>query len=87
MVALAIINALLFGIVASEIVMLTKSIISVIIWHMLYDFINWIALIQGTTEIIFITIQSVIMIIYAIYLWTRLPRTHLVRGVSRVGKA
>lgn len=87
MVALGIINALLFGIVASEIVMLTKSIISVIIWHMLYDFINWIALIQGTTEIIFITIQSVIMIIYAIYLWTRLPRTHLERGVSRVGKA
>ena len=87
MVALAIINALLFGIVASEIVMLTKSIISVIIWHMLYDFINWIALIQGTTEIIFITIQSVIMIIYAIYLWTRLPRTYVERGVSRVGEA
>lgn len=73
MVALTIINALLFGIVASEIVMLTKSIISVIIWHMLYDFINWIALIQGTIEIVLIIIQSVIMITYAIYLWTKLP--------------
>lgn len=73
MVALTIINALLFGIVASEIVMLTKSIISVIIWHMLYDFINWIALIQGPIEIILIIIQSVIMITYAIYLWTKLP--------------
>ena len=73
MVALTIINALLFGIVASEIVMLTKSIIPVIIWHMLYDFINWIALIQGTIEIVLIIIQSVIMITYAIYLWTKLP--------------
>ena len=73
MVALTVINALLFGIVASEIVVLTKSIISVIIWHMLYDFINWIALIQGTIEIVLIIIQSVIMITYAIYLWTELP--------------
>jgi hypothetical protein len=73
MVALTMINALLFGIVASEIVMLTKSIIPVIIWHMLYDFINWIALIQGTIEIVLIIIQSVIMITYAIYLWTKLP--------------
>lgn len=40
MVALTVINALLFGIVASEIVMLTNSIIAVIIWHMLYNFIN-----------------------------------------------
>ena len=73
MVALTMINALLFGIVASEIVMLTKSIIPVIIWHMLYDFINWIALIQGTIEIVLIITQSVIMITYAIYLWTKLP--------------
>ena len=73
MVALTIINALLFGIVASEIVMLTKSIISVIIWHMLYDFINWITLIQGTIEIVLIIIQSVIMVVYAYYLWTKLP--------------
>ena len=86
MVALAIINALLFGIVASEIVMLTKSIISVIIWHMLYDFINWIALIQGTIETVFITIQSVIMIIYAIYLWTRLPGPALSVGYRGWGR-
>lgn len=73
MVALTMINALLFGIVASEIVMLTKSIIPVIIWHMLYDFINWIALIQGTIEIVLIVIQSSTMITYAVYLWTKLP--------------
>jgi len=73
MVALTMINALLFGIVASEIVMLTKSIVAVIIWHTSYDFINWIALAQGTTEIVLVIIQSAIMITYAIYLWTELP--------------
>lgn len=73
MVALTIVNALLFGIVASEIVMLTKSIVPVIMWHMLYDFINWIALVQGTIEIVLIIIQTAIMIAYAIYLWTELP--------------
>ena len=72
MVALTIINALLFGILASEIVMLTKAL-AVIIWHMLYDFVNWIMLVQGTIEIVLIIIQSVIMITYAIYLWTELP--------------
>lgn len=75
-VVMTIINALLFGIVASGIVLLTKSIIPVIIWHMLYDFINWIALIQGATEIVMIIIESAIMITYAIYLWTKLPTSN-----------
>lgn len=73
MVALIIINAFIFGIVASEIVMLTKSIYSVIIWHTLYDFINWISLASGTIEVILIIIQSIIMVTYAYYLWTKLP--------------
>lgn len=73
MVTLTIINALIFGVVASEIVMLTKSIVPVIIWHTLYDFINWIALVKGTAEVILITIQSIIIVIYAYYLWTKLP--------------
>jgi len=73
MVALTIINALLFGIVASEIAVLTKSIIPAIMWHVSYDFINWIALVQGTIETVLIIIESTIMITYAIYLWTELP--------------
>lgn len=73
MVTLTIINAFLFGIVASEIVMLTKSIFPVIIWHALYDFINWISLVSGTTEVFLIIIQSIIMVIYASYLWAKLP--------------
>lgn len=72
MTALTIVNALIFGIIASEIVLLTKSIVFVIIWHAMYDFVNWISLVKGTTEVIVILIQSVIMVIYAIYLWSKL---------------
>jgi membrane protease YdiL (CAAX protease family) len=73
MVALTIINALIFGIIASEIVILTKSILPVIIWHTLFDFINWITLAKGTKEVIVIIIQSIIMLIFAYYLWIKLP--------------
>lgn len=72
MVTLTIINAFIFGIVASEIVMLTKSIFSVMVWHTLYDFINWISLVSGTIEVILIIIQSIILVTYAYYLWTKL---------------
>ena len=72
-VTLTIINALIFGVIASEIVILTRSIIPVIIWHVLYDFINWISVAKGTTEVTLIMIQSVIMVVYAYYLWTKLP--------------
>ncbi|MGI6626775.1 MAG: CPBP family intramembrane glutamic endopeptidase [Bacillota bacterium] len=73
-VTLTIINALIFGVIASEIVILTRSIIPVIIWHVLYDFINWISVAKGTTEVTLIMIQSVIMVVYAYYLWTKLRR-------------
>lgn len=72
MTVLTIVNALIFGIIASEIVLLTKNIVFVIIWRAMYDFVNWISLVKGTTEVIVILIQSVIMIIYAIYLWSKL---------------
>lgn len=70
--ALTIVNALIFGIIAAEIALLTKSIVYVIIWHAMYDFVNWISLVEGTTEVIVILVQSVIMIIYAVYLWGKL---------------
>ncbi len=72
MTALTIINAFLFGIIASEIVLLTKSIVLVIIWHTIYDFVNWISLVNGITEVIIILVQTLIMIIYAVYLWSKL---------------
>ncbi len=73
MVALTIINAFIFGIVASEIVLITKSILPVIVWHALFDFINWISLVNGTPEITLIIIQSIITVLYAYYLWSKLP--------------
>lgn len=73
MVTLTIVNALIFGIVASEIVIITGSLIPVIIWHALYDFINWMASVRGTTEIILIVVQSIIIIFYGIYLWPKMP--------------
>lgn len=75
-VMLAIVNAFIFGIVAAEIVILTGSLVPAIIWHALYDFINWVTSVQGAIEIILVVVQSIIMISYAIYLWTKLPNKH-----------
>lgn len=73
MVTMAVINAFIFGIVAAELVILTGSLILVVIWHALYNFINWLTLAQGTTEIILIALQSIVLITYGLYLWRKLP--------------
>lgn len=46
MVLLSILNAFIFGVVAAEIVIITRSIIVMIIWHILFDFVNWISLVK-----------------------------------------
>lgn len=66
-IALAIANAFIFGVVASEIVILTESLIPTIIWHALYNFINWITLVQGMQEVVLIIFESVTIILYGIY--------------------
>lgn len=71
-VFLQIINSIVFGILAAEIVIITKSLIPTIIWHFAFNFINHITLATGTTEIIVVGIQEVIMIIYAWYLWRKI---------------
>ena len=76
-VTLTIVNAFIFGVVAAEIAILTESLIPTIIWHTLYNLINWITLVDGTTELILIIIESIIMISYGIYLWTRLPKKEI----------
>lgn len=76
MVLLTILNAFIFGIVAAEIVIITDSLIPVIIWHAFYDFINWTTLVAGVAEVVLIIIESAIMILYAAYLWTKLPSGH-----------
>lgn len=73
LVALTILNALLFGIVAAELVVLTGSILPAVAWHILYDFANWIALMEGETEFVATAVQSLIIVAYAAYLWRKLP--------------
>jgi membrane protease YdiL (CAAX protease family) len=68
-VLLQIINANMFGILAAEIVILTKSLFPVIIWHFLFNFVNYISLAINTSEYMANGIQEIIMIIYSVYLW------------------
>lgn len=70
-VILQILNAIVFGIVASEIVIITKSVIPTIIWHTIFNFVNYITLATGTNEMIVIGIQVIIMVIYAYVLWKK----------------
>lgn len=71
-VFLQIINAIVFGILATEIVVISKSLIPIIIWHFAFDFINHITLATGITEIFVIGLQEIIMIIYACYLYSKI---------------
>lgn len=72
-IALTIANAFIFGIVTSEIVILTESLSLTILWHTIYNFFNWITLVDGMQEVILIILESLIMILYGIYLWEKLP--------------
>lgn len=83
-VLLQIINAIVFGILAAEIVILTKSLFPVIIWHFLFDFVNHISLATSTSQYIAIGFQEIIMIIYALYLWSKVSvgNIQIIRDVS-----
>jgi uncharacterized protein len=85
-VLLQIINAIVFGILAAEIAMLTKSLFPVIIWHFLFDFVNHISLVAGTSGYIAIGLQETIMIIYALYLWNKISLENLQmdKSVSKI---
>jgi uncharacterized protein len=71
-VLLQILNALVFGLIAAEVVIITKSLIPIIIWHAAFDFVNHITLAKGINEIIVIGFQEIIMITYAYYLWSKI---------------
>jgi len=72
-VVILIIFAGLFGLVCAEIVVITKSIIPVIIWHGLHDFIANITLeTMSTLGITLLIAQTVILCLYAIYLWRKI---------------
>lgn len=72
-VLLQIFNAIVFGIIAAEIVVITKSLFPSIIWHFFFNFINYMSLANSTNEYIAFFFQEIIMIIYALYLFTIIP--------------
>lgn len=68
-----VIFAFVFGIVFAEVFYLTKSLIPVILWHFLHDFTSIIQKDPNINElIVFAAIQTVILIIYAVYMWKRI---------------
>jgi hypothetical protein len=72
-VIILIIFAGLFGLICAEIVILTKSIIPVIVWHGLHDFIANITLDAGTTRnMTLLLVQTVILCLYGLFLWRKL---------------
>jgi len=72
-VIILIIFAGLFGLICAEIVILTKSIIPVIVWHGLHDFIANITLDAGTTlNLTLLLVQTVILCLYGLFLWRKL---------------
>lgn len=83
-VLLQIINAIVFGILAAEIVILTRSLFPVIIWHFLFDFVNHISFATSASQYIAIGFQEIIMIIYALYLWNKvsLGNVQIIRDVN-----
>jgi membrane protease YdiL (CAAX protease family) len=70
-----IVFAFTFGIVFAEIFYLTKSLIPVILWHFSHDFFCYI---QNSPDIketlLFSGIQTLILVMYAIYMWTRIKK-------------
>jgi uncharacterized protein len=77
-VLLQIINAIVFGILAAEIVTITKSLIPIIIWHFVFNFVNDITLAAGINEIFVIGLQEIIMLIYAYILWSKISSKDIV---------
>jgi len=72
-VALQVVFAFVFGILASEIYVITKSLLPVIIWHFLHDFISLItSQTLNNTAVIILSIQVGIMLILAFVFWRRI---------------
>ncbi len=76
-ILLQILFATLFGFLCGEIAVLTGSLIIPIVWHSLHDLIALSTSQALDTSAIFILgIQSLILLIYAIYLWKNIDKLH-----------
>ncbi len=74
LVILTVANAFIFGMLAALLVTLTGSLLPGFIWHSLYNFLNWTTTLQGTGALPFIVFETVCMILYGLYLWTKLSQ-------------
>lgn len=83
---LQIIYALLFGLVAASIVTLNKSLIPVIVWHFLHDFlafsigdrINGVDIELSPFMIVLSIVQILVMFLYTIYLYKQIKRSDII---------
>lgn len=65
--------AFLVGFVLAEIVCITKSLWTVIIWHVLHDFIAYTTSdVLDRTALIMLLIQVIILLLYAVGMWKRI---------------
>lgn len=73
--SLQIVFAFAFGIVFVEIFYFTKSLIPVIIWHFVHDCLTFVENTPATqTTIILGGIQTLILVIYAVYMWRKIDK-------------
>ena len=72
-VLLQVVFAFAFGIVAAEIAVITKSLLPVILWHFVHDFLTLITNQDlNTTAFIVLAIQVVILVVCAVLFWRKL---------------
>ncbi|BCJ93112.1 CAAX amino protease [Anaerocolumna cellulosilytica] len=74
-----IVFAFVFGIVFAELFVLTKSLVPVILWHFIHDFLGYIqtpsAELSNSQLLFFTGIQTLILILYAFFLWKKLEQS------------
>lgn len=79
-----IIFACLFGAAAAEIVLLTKSILPVMIWHTCHNVVAHLTQTVDTSSVGLglVAIQCVILLVMAISLWKKLFSTSKIQGTT-----
>ena len=74
LVLLSILNALLFGWIAAETVLLTKNLVPLMIFHCLFDFFTYQTLATGNAKIMAYVLRGALMTIVAVYLLIKLKQ-------------
>lgn len=73
-----IIFAVLFGIVCAEIVILTKSIMIGVVWHILHNIISSVTAASSDFEFVVAVVQCTTLIITSVALWRCLKKEELI---------